>query len=70
MHCMLAVAIAFFLVGLIKEGFGKVEKKVVDKNVFLNFIKLCEGSELLLATLCKEYLKAKIRYRRLKVLNK
>ena len=64
------IDIYFSLVSLIKESFREVEKKVVDENVFRNFIKQCERSELLLASLCEEYLKAKVRYRWLKVLNK
>jgi hypothetical protein len=64
------VSTFFSRVGLIKARFREVERKTVDEVFFLNFIRQCQRSDLLLATLCEEYLKAKVRYRWLRVLNK
>jgi hypothetical protein len=57
------VSTFFTNVGLIKERFREVERKIADEVSFLNFIRQCERSDLLLATLWGEYLKAKVRYK-------
>ncbi len=52
----------------------KISEKAVPvftlEHFFLNFMTQCERSDLLLAALYEEYLKAKIRYKWLSVLNK
>jgi hypothetical protein len=67
--CAKDVIVFFILVNLIKEGFRKIERKAVDEVFFLNFIRQCECSDLLLATLYEEYSKARVRYKWLKILN-
>ncbi len=68
--CAMDVSTFFLTVDAIKQMFKAVERRVVDEHFFLNFMMQCERSDLLLAALYEEYLKAKIRYKWLTVLNK
>ena len=54
--------LSFSRIGLTKETFMEVERKVGIEVFFLKFITQCQRSDILLATLCERYLKAKIRY--------